>query len=81
MFSSACTLPVAKQFYAACIEAGHGEAECRMRATEVNQRGWAQVGQGLSAMGNSMPRSSVEIAPITCTTINTGGPVVQTTCQ
>lgn len=50
---SGCATPVAKRYYASCVQAGHDPAACEMRALEINQ----QALQGFSASMNSAAAS------------------------
>lgn len=71
---TACTAPVAKQYYADCVAAGYSEPECRMKATEIDQAAWAnfsRAGQQLSesqrpyTQGTNMPIRCVENRNVT----------------
>lgn len=83
---SGCAAPVAKQYYAACVDAGHAEAECRMRAIDINQRAWAGAGASLHQAGQSMQQvrpSAWQPSPadsISCRSV-TAGVATTTTCQ
>lgn len=83
---SGCAAPVAKQYYAACVEAGHSEPECRMRAIDVNQRAWASAGASLQQAGQSMRQATPSAwqprpdTPITCRSVS-AGVTTTTTCQ
>jgi Ni/Co efflux regulator RcnB len=83
---SGCAAPVAKQYYAACMDAGHSESECRMRALEVNQRAWATAGASLQQAGHSMQQAKPSAwvpgpdTSITCRSIHAGVSTT-TTCN
>lgn len=83
---SGCAAPVAKQYYAACVDAGHAEAECRMRAIDINQRAWAGAGASLHQAGQSMQQAKPSAwvpgpdTSITCRSIHAGVSTT-TTCN
>ncbi|MGE0289557.1 MAG: hypothetical protein AB7P16_24985 [Bradyrhizobium sp.] len=81
--ASGCATPVARQYFAACLEAGYPEAECKMRAIDVNRQAWGQFGNAMQGAGQSF-RQAVPAAapalPIQCRTIDLGFSS-STTCQ
>lgn len=83
---SGCAAPVAKQYYAACLDAGHSEPECRMRALDVNQRAWASAGASLQQAGQSMQQARPSgwvpgpDTSITCRSVS-AGVTTSTNCQ
>lgn len=83
---SGCAAPAAKQYYAACVEAGHSEPECRMRALDVNQRAWTAAGTSLQQAGHSMQQARPSAwvpgpdTSITCRSVDAGVSTT-TTCQ
>lgn len=59
-----CANSPSKDFYLACVEAGHAETSCRMRAAEMRQgepNRLRQVGRALSAAGEGMRRAEAQV--------------------
>jgi len=76
--TAGCAAPIARQYYTACIEAGHNAGECKMRAIEVNQRAWAGFSNSMGQASASFQQAGQMAEPTIhthtrCTEVGSAG--------